>query len=69
MRFSSHELMNEAFTQWYLKEIPFLSPEQLARHIRISNELGYALIEMLLDGDDEEETFQDDAQCLQHLRR
>lgn len=61
VRFQSHELMVKKFIEWYLEKFPNIDPESLARRIRITNEVGYALIEMLLEGDhnDVDETFMD----------
>lgn len=63
VRFDSHALMNGEFTKWYAAKLPDADIKMLERRIRITNEFGYALIEMLLDGDyeDADETFLDAA--------
>jgi len=61
VRFDSHALMNGKFTAWYAKKLPKIDIKIIERRVRITNEVGYALIEMLLDGDydDEAEMFED----------
>jgi len=61
VRLDSHTLMNTKFTDWYVMKFPKEDAKIIERRVRITNELGYALIEMLLDGnyDDEQEMFDD----------
>ena len=61
VRFKSHETMNREFEAWLGAKFPAEDPDMIARRVRITNETGYALFEMLLDGDytDIDETFAD----------
>ncbi|MEO9600709.1 TetR/AcrR family transcriptional regulator [Parasphingorhabdus sp.] len=63
VRFDSHALMNGEFTRWYSEKLPDIDPKIIERRVRVTNEAGYALIEMLLDGDhdDADEVFADAA--------
>ena len=61
VRFKSHETMNREVAAWLRTKFPADDPDITARRVRITNETGYALFEMLLDGDysDIDETFAD----------
>ncbi len=54
VRLKSHALMISRFTEWNMEKVPGRDAVAIERRARIANEIGYALIEMLLDGDDDD---------------
>ncbi len=49
VRLASHQYMTEQLTNWALLRWPHLDPAECQRHFRLTIELGYAAMEMIVD--------------------